>query len=57
MSDRPIHADLGASFLAKLLSAISETLKNRKTNISPDSFAQIIKLVDDSDIQVRWRYI
>ncbi|MDR2718078.1 MAG: nucleotidyl transferase AbiEii/AbiGii toxin family protein [Treponema sp.] len=40
----------------KLSSAISETLKNRKTNISPDSFARIVKLADDNDIQMRWRY-
>jgi len=40
----------------KLKTAISETLKNRKTNINPDSFARIIKLADDNDIQVRWRY-
>jgi predicted nucleotidyltransferase component of viral defense system len=40
----------------KLSSAISETLKNRKTSISPDSFVRIIKLADDNDIQVRWRY-
>jgi predicted nucleotidyltransferase component of viral defense system len=40
----------------KLSSAISGTLKNRKTSISTDSFARIIKLADDNDIQVRWRY-
>jgi len=40
----------------KLKTAISETLKNRKTNISLDSFARIIKLADNNDIQVRWRY-
>ena len=40
----------------KLKTAISETLKNRKTNISLDSFARFIKLADDNDIQVRWRY-
>jgi len=40
----------------KLKNAISETLKNRKTGISTDSFDRIIKLADDNDIQVRWRY-
>jgi len=40
----------------KLSSAISKTLKNRNTNVNPDSFARIIKLADDNDIQVRWRY-
>jgi predicted nucleotidyltransferase component of viral defense system len=40
----------------KLKTSISETLKNRKTGISPDSFDRIIKLADDNDIQVRWRY-
>jgi hypothetical protein len=36
--------------------ALSKTLRNRKTNISPDSFERILKLADDDDIQVRWRY-
>jgi predicted nucleotidyltransferase component of viral defense system len=40
----------------KLKAAISKTLKNRKTNISLDSFDRIIKLAEDNDIQVRWRY-
>jgi len=40
----------------KLKNAIFETLKNRKTNINMDSFNRIVKLADDSDIQVRWRY-
>jgi len=40
----------------KLKNAIFETLKNRKTNITPDSFDRIIKLADDNDIQVHWRY-
>jgi predicted nucleotidyltransferase component of viral defense system len=40
----------------KLKTALSEILKNRKTNISPDSFDRIMKLADDNDVQVRWRY-
>jgi predicted nucleotidyltransferase component of viral defense system len=40
----------------KLRSALSETLRNRKTDVSPDSFERIMKLVGDNDIQVRWRY-
>jgi hypothetical protein len=40
----------------KLKTAISETLKNRKTYISSDSFDRIMKLTDDNDIQTRWRY-
>jgi hypothetical protein len=40
----------------KLKAAISETLKNRKTNISLDSFDRIINLAEDNNIQVRWRY-
>jgi predicted nucleotidyltransferase component of viral defense system len=39
-----------------LRSALSKTLRNRKTNISPDSFERILKLADDNDIQFRWRY-
>jgi hypothetical protein len=44
-----LMTDIGASLLA-------ETLRNRKTDFDTDSFKRILKLVDDSDIQVRWRY-
>lgn len=40
----------------KLRAAISETLRNRKTHINQDSFERILKLVEDNDIQVRWRH-
>lgn len=36
--------------------AINETLKNRDTYYDETSFERIIKLVDDSDMQIKWRY-
>lgn len=36
--------------------AINETLKNRDTYYDKTSFERIIKLVDDSDMQIKWRY-
>jgi predicted nucleotidyltransferase component of viral defense system len=36
--------------------AINETLKNRNTYYDKTSFERIIKLVDDSDMQIKWRY-
>jgi predicted nucleotidyltransferase component of viral defense system len=40
----------------KLGKALEETLKNRKTEYSQESFARILQLADNHDIQVRWRY-
>lgn len=36
--------------------AIDETLKNRDTYYDETSFKRIIKLVDDYDMQIKWRY-
>ncbi len=36
--------------------AINETLKNRDTYYDETSFDRIIKLVEDSDMQIKWRY-
>lgn len=40
----------------KLQTAIQETLQNRGTAYEMDSFARIIALADDGDMQVKWRY-
>jgi predicted nucleotidyltransferase component of viral defense system len=40
----------------KLGKALKETLRNRKTEYNKESFDRILQLVDDNDIQVRWRY-
>jgi len=40
----------------RLCKAVKETLHNRKTEYDKDSFDQIRQLVDNHDIQVRWRY-
>lgn len=40
----------------KLQTAIQETLRNRGTAYEKDSFARIIALADDEDMQVKWRY-
>jgi predicted nucleotidyltransferase component of viral defense system len=40
----------------RLKTAIYETLTSRNTSVSPGSFERVLKLVDDKDIQVRWRY-
>ena len=39
-----------------LLEAIKKTLQNRKTEYNKESFAQILELAENHDIQVRWRY-
>lgn len=36
--------------------AINETLKNRETYYDEISFERIIKLVDDENMQIKWRY-
>jgi hypothetical protein len=35
---------------------LAETLQNRKTEFDSYSFERVLKLVDNRDIQVRWRY-
>ncbi len=41
---------------AKLQTAIFETLQNRGTPYEKNSFKRIVELVEDSDMQVKWRY-
>ena len=41
---------------AKLQAAIFETLQRRGTSYDSDSFKRIARLVEDIDIQKRWRY-
>lgn len=40
----------------QLQSAIEETLRNRGTKYDKDSFKRVLALVNDEDIQVKWRY-
>ena len=40
----------------KLQTAISETLQNRGTDYNADSFKRITELVDDENMQIRWRH-
>ena len=40
----------------KLQSAIQETLQNRGTTYEKDSFDRVLSLVDDEDMQTKWRY-
>ena len=40
----------------KLCKAVKETLHNRKTEYGKDSFDHIRQLVDNHDIQTRWKY-
>ena len=40
----------------KLQNAIFETLQNRGTHYEKDSFKRIVRLVDDSDMQTKWKY-
>ena len=40
----------------KLQTAIQETLQNRGTAYEKDSFDRILALVDDPDMQTKWRY-
>ncbi len=40
----------------KLQTAIAETLQNRGTDYNSDSFKRITELVDDKDMQSKWRY-
>jgi predicted nucleotidyltransferase component of viral defense system len=40
----------------RLREALSETLRNRGTDYDRDSFERVLQLVNDKDIQVRWRY-
>lgn len=40
----------------KLQTAIQETLRNRGTAYEKDSFARIVALADDEDMQIKWRY-
>ena len=40
----------------KLQSAIQETLQNRGTTYEKDSFDHVLSLVDDEDMQTKWRY-
>ena len=40
----------------KLQTAIRETLHNRGTAYERDSFARVLALADDPDIQTKWRY-
>lgn len=40
----------------KLQTAIAETLRNRSTDYSADSFHRITALVNDENMQVRWRH-
>ena len=39
----------------KLQTAIAETLQNRGTDYNADSFRRIKELVDDENMQIRWR--
>ena len=39
-----------------LQSAIEETLRNRRTEYDKDSFKRVLALVEDEDMQVKWRY-
>lgn len=39
----------------KLQTAIAETLQNRGTDYNTDSFKHITELVDDENMQIRWR--
>jgi predicted nucleotidyltransferase component of viral defense system len=41
---------------AKLQSAIFETLQKRGTTYEKDSLKRIIRLVDDTDMQTKWKY-
>lgn len=40
----------------KLQTAIQETLQNRGTTYERDSFDRVLSLVDDEDMQTKWRY-
>ena len=40
----------------QLQSAIEETLRNRRTEYDKDSFKRVLALVEDEDMQVKWRY-
>lgn len=40
----------------KLQTAIQETLQNRGTAYEKDSFARVLALADDADMQTKWRY-
>ena len=40
----------------KLQTAIAETLQNRGTDYNADSFKRITELVDDENMQIRWRH-
>lgn len=40
----------------KLQTAIAETLLNRGTDYNADSFKRITELVDDENMQIRWRH-
>ena len=40
----------------KLQTAIQETLQNRGTASEKDSFARVLALADDADMQTKWRY-
>lgn len=40
----------------QLQSAIEETLRNRETEYDKDSFNRVLALVEDEDMQVKWRY-
>ena len=40
----------------KLQTAIQETLQNRGTAYEKDSFERVLALVDDADMQTKWRY-
>ena len=40
----------------KLQTAIQETLQNRGTAYEKDSFARVLALADDADMQIKWRY-
>ena len=40
----------------KLQTAIQETLQNRGTAYEKDSFDRVVALVNDEDMQIKWRY-
>ena len=40
----------------KLQTAIAETLQNRGTDYNADSFKRITELIDDVNMQIRWRH-
>ena len=40
----------------KLQTAIAETIQNRGTDYNADSFKRITELVDDENMQIRWRH-